>query len=70
MKKRYLVLLVLAILVLFVIILPFLNSKETMTYEEAVSKWAQGKFVLVDGKKVYYLEKGEGKPVILIHGFL
>jgi pimeloyl-ACP methyl ester carboxylesterase len=70
MKKRYLVLLVLAVLVLFVIILPYLNSKETMTYEEGVAKWAQGKFVLVDGKKVHYLEKGEGKPVILIHGFL
>ena len=70
MKKRYLVLLVLAVLVLLVIILPSLNSKETMTYEEAVSKWAQGKFVLVDAKKVHYLEKGEGKPVILIHGFL
>lgn len=70
MKKRYLVLLVLAVLVLFVIILPSLSSKETMTYEQAVSKWADGKFVLVDGKKVHYLEKGEGKPVILIHGFL
>jgi pimeloyl-ACP methyl ester carboxylesterase len=63
------VLLVLAVLVLFVVILPSLTSKETMTYEEAVSKWAQGKFVLVDGKKVHYLEKGEGNPVILIHGF-
>jgi 2-hydroxymuconate-semialdehyde hydrolase len=70
MKKRYLVLVVLAVLVLFVILLPSLNSKETMTYDEAASKWAQGKFVPVDGKKVHYLEKGEGKPVILIHGFL
>lgn len=70
MKKRYLVLLVLAILVLFVVLLPSLSSKETMTYDEAVSKWAQGKFIPVDGKKVHYLEKGEGKPVILIHGFL
>jgi pimeloyl-ACP methyl ester carboxylesterase len=70
MKKRYLVLLILAVLVLFVVILPSLSSKETMSYEEAVSKWAPGKFVLVDGKKVHYLEKGEGKSVILIHGFL
>jgi pimeloyl-ACP methyl ester carboxylesterase len=70
MKKRYLVVLVLAALVLFVLILPSLSSKETMTYEQAVSKWALGKFVLVDGKKVHYLEKGEGEPVILIHGFL
>jgi len=70
MKKRYMVLLVPAVLVLFVVILPSLTSKETMTYEEAVSKWAQGKFVLVDAKKVHYLEKGEGEPVILIHGFM
>jgi pimeloyl-ACP methyl ester carboxylesterase len=70
MKKRYIVLLVLAALVLFVVILPSLSSKETMTYEDAVSKWAPGKFVLVDGKKIHYLEKGEGEPVILIHGFL
>jgi pimeloyl-ACP methyl ester carboxylesterase len=26
--------------------------------------------VTVDGKKVHYLEKGSGSPVILIHGFL
>ncbi len=70
MKKRYLVLLALAVLVLFVILLPSLSSKETMTYDEGVSKWAQGKFVPVEGKKVHYLEKGEGKPIILIHGFL
>lgn len=70
MKKRYLVLLALAALVLFIMILPYLSSKETMTYEQAVSKWAPGKFALVNEKKVHYLEKGEGEPVILIHGFL
>ena len=70
MKKRYLVLLALAILLLVVIVLPILNPKDTMPYEEAASKWAKGKFVQVDGKKMHYLEKGEGKPVILIHGFL
>ena len=70
MKKIYLALLVPAVLVLVVVLLPFLHSKETMTYEVAASKWAQGKFVQVGGKKMHYLEKGEGKPVILIHGFL
>jgi hypothetical protein len=70
MKKRTLALLILTILVLFVILLPKLIPKDTMSYEEAVSKWAQGKLVMVDGKKVHYLEKGEGPPIILIHGFL
>ncbi len=70
MKKGTLALLILIILVLFVILLPKLIPKDTMPYEEAVSKWAKGKLVMVDGKKVHYLEKGEGQPVILIHGFL
>lgn len=25
---------------------------------------------MIDGKKVHYIEKGSGKPIILIHGFL
>ena len=44
-KKGQWYLLVRAILMFFVIILPSLNSQESMTYEEAVSKWARGKFV-------------------------
>jgi len=47
-----------------------LTSKETCTYEEAIQKFAKGKFVTVDGKKVHYVEAGNGPPIILIHGFL
>jgi len=32
-------------------------------------RYAQGKFVLLDGKSTHFIEKGEGEPVILIHGF-
>jgi pimeloyl-ACP methyl ester carboxylesterase len=47
-----------------------LFSKETCTHAEAVERFARGKFVNVDDKKVHYIEKGDGKPLILIHGFL
>lgn len=30
----------------------------------------QSKFVMVNGKKIHYLEAGEGSPLILIHGWL
>ncbi len=33
------------------------------------SKYAQGKFIDLDGRKTHYIEKGEGSPVILLHGF-
>ncbi len=33
------------------------------------SKYAQGKFIELDGRKTHYIEKGEGKPVVLLHGF-
>jgi pimeloyl-ACP methyl ester carboxylesterase len=32
-------------------------------------KYARGKFISLDGLQTHYLEKGEGEPVILIHGF-
>lgn len=32
-------------------------------------QFARGKFVELDGHKTHYLEKGEGEPLILIHGF-
>ena len=70
MKKRNVVLLILCALILIFILLPKLYHKDTITYDEAVAKWAKGKFITVDNKKVHYLEQGEGKPVILIHGFL
>ena len=63
-------LIIIIALALIIIILPQVNSKETCTYEEAIQKFAKGKFVTVDGKKVHYVEAGNGPPVILIHGFL
>jgi len=33
------------------------------------AKYARGTFVDLDGRKTHYIEKGEGKPVILLHGF-
>jgi len=71
MKKLLIILLVaVGILALIIITLPKLTSKETCTYEEAIKNFAKGKFVTVDDKKVHYIEKGNGKPIILIHGFL
>jgi pimeloyl-ACP methyl ester carboxylesterase len=32
-------------------------------------KHAKGKFIDLDGRSTHYIEKGEGEPVILIHGF-
>ena len=69
MKTRNIVLLVLVLLVLFFILFPKLYHKDTMAYDDAVAKWAKGRFVLVDNKKIHYLEQGKGKPIILIHGF-
>ncbi len=40
------------------------------SYEEAVRRFAPGKITTVNGSKVHYREKGDGKPLILIHGFL
>jgi pimeloyl-ACP methyl ester carboxylesterase len=64
------VLAIVIVLALVIIILPKVTSKETLSYKEAAQKYATGKFVTVDSKKIHYIEKGEGKPVILIHGFL
>jgi len=71
MKKLFIILLLaIGVLALIIVILPKLTSKETCTYEEAIERFAKGKFVTVDDKKVHYVEKGDGKPIILIHGFL
>lgn len=32
-------------------------------------RYARGKFVDLDGRRTHYIEKGEGEPVILLHGF-
>jgi 2-hydroxy-6-oxo-octa-2,4-dienoate hydrolase len=65
-----LVVLFFLIFVFSISLFPDFFSKETCGYEEAAKQYARGKFVAVDGKKVHYLEKGSGSPVILIHGFL
>jgi pimeloyl-ACP methyl ester carboxylesterase len=67
---------ILTVIIAFIFILalvgaffPDFFSKETCTYEEACKFFSKGKFVTVEGRKVHYLEKGNGTPVILIHGF-
>ncbi len=70
MKLLITVLIIIGALALVIIILPQVSSKETFTYTEAMQKFAKGKFVTVDGKKVHYVEAGNGPPIILIHGFL
>ena len=62
-------LIIIVILALVIIAVPMFVSKESMTVDEAAKKFAKGKFVTVDGKKVHYLEKGNGKPLLLIHGY-
>jgi len=37
--------------------------------EEWADKYAQGELIDLDGHMTHYVEKGEGEPVILIHGF-
>jgi pimeloyl-ACP methyl ester carboxylesterase len=70
MKLFITLLIIIGALVLIVVVLPQLTSNENFTYEEAIQKFAKGKFVTVDGKKVHYVEAGNGPPIILIHGFL
>ncbi len=33
------------------------------------AKYAQGKFVDLGGRSTHYIEKGEGEPLLLLHGF-
>jgi pimeloyl-ACP methyl ester carboxylesterase len=70
MVKRNLIILTLIFLVVFFFRFPKVYIKDDLPYDQAVSQWAKGRFVTVDNKRVHYWEKGEGKPVILIHGFL
>jgi pimeloyl-ACP methyl ester carboxylesterase len=70
MKMRTIVFLILVLLIVIFFALPHITHKETYTLEQASSQWAKGKTVTVDGSKIHYIEKGEGNPVILIHGFL
>lgn len=38
--------------------------------DEWAQKYAQGKFVDINGHSTHYIEMGSGDPVILVHGFL
>lgn len=37
--------------------------------EDWADRFAQGRFIDLDGQPTHYIEKGEGAPVILLHGF-
>jgi len=69
-KIVLIIIIVVCVLALTIVILPKVTSKETCTYKEAIQQFAKGQFITLDGKKVHYVEKGNGKPIILIHGFL
>ena len=49
--------------------MPDFISWNSQPLEEWADKYAQGKFIDLDGHITHYLEKGEGEPIILIHGF-
>jgi pimeloyl-ACP methyl ester carboxylesterase len=36
---------------------------------EWASQYAEGKFIELGGRSTHYIEKGEGDPIILLHGF-
>lgn len=42
------------------------SSQEHDTWAE---RYAEGKFLDLDGHRTHYTERGQGKPVILLHGF-
>lgn len=71
MKK---ILIIVCCLILFlalvIIIFPFTSKKEKYAYDDATAKFAKGKIITVDDKRVHYIVLGKGRPVILIHGFL
>lgn len=37
--------------------------------EEWSKRYAPGKFITLSGHQTHYIEKGEGEPIILLHGF-
>ncbi len=41
----------------------------SQTLDTWAQKHAKGKFIDLEGRKTHYIEKGDGEPVILIHGF-
>lgn len=42
---------------------------DSQPVEEWAAKHAPGRFVDLDGRRTHYVTKGEGPPVILVHGF-
>jgi len=43
---------------------------DSQPLNEWSKKYAAGKFVDLDGHSTHYIEKGDGEPVILLHGYL
>lgn len=41
----------------------------SQSLDEWAKKYADGKFIDLEGLSTHYIEKGEGNPVILVHGF-
>ncbi len=71
MKKSIIILgCIIFFMVLAIIIFPHIYTNEYYTHDEAIKEFARGKIVTADNKKIHYIEKGAGRPVILIHGFL
>ena len=43
---------------------------DSQSLSDWTQKYAKGKVIELDGHQTHYIEKGEGEPLILIHGFL
>lgn len=70
MNKKNVVILVGILLAFIFFIYPAIYSHDNKDYNIYASKYAPGKFVSVNDKKMHYVEKGQGDVVICIHGFL
>jgi pimeloyl-ACP methyl ester carboxylesterase len=44
-------------------------SWNSQPLEDWANKYAKGKFIDLGGRNTYYIEKGEGEAIILLHGF-
>lgn len=49
--------------------MPELVPWNSQPLDSWAAAFASGKFVDLNGRKTHYIEKGEGAPVILLHGF-
>lgn len=66
MKKIIITFFVIAGGYLGAIIIAYLPWK-TINIEEFITQ--EDKFIEVEGKRIHYLKQGEGRPIILVHGF-